>query len=279
MIGYRFTFLENEIEVLRMLAKDYDDEVRIELAECAYCSMPKEIFGILSKDLESEVRKKVYQNENCPEEVLENLKNEHFDFKIELAEDEYTPDNILDFLKTDKNIDVLHNIAQHPNVFEKTLDFLAKEDEDEWDSIDDLMTLKVFIVRNPNVSDDTLKELTKDYFVYSIKESALNVGEEALEKLEKRGFRIENILRELVEFNIESMDDCISQNESTPSDVLDKLSTHFDSYVRENVAKHHNTSIDTLINLSQDKDEDVSEVALNHLKKLNFTEEDLLKIK
>lgn len=253
MIGYRFTFLENEIEVLRMLAKDYDDEVRIELAECAYCSMPKEIFGILSKDLESEVRKKVYQNENCPEEVLENLKNEHFDFKIELAEDEYTPDNILDFL--------------------------AKEDEDEWDSIDDLMTLKVFIVRNPNVSDDTLKELTKDYFVYAIKGSALNVGEEALEKLEKRGFRIENILRELVELNIDSMDDCISQNESTPSDVLDKLSTHFDSYVRENVAKHHNISIDTLINLSQDKDKDVSEVALNHLKKLNFTEDDLLKIK
>ena len=55
----------------------------------------------------------------------------------------------------------------------------------------------------------------------------------------------------------------ISMNPGCSANVLNELSHHGESYIRESVAKNLNTSVETLNNLLKDKDENVKNAAQN----------------
>lgn len=174
-----------------------------------------------------------------------------------IAQDINTSADVLHELALMDDIDILIDVAYHPNISAKTLKLL---------SLHNCSEIRVAIADNPNCPIDVLLNiLSKD-----TNPSVLNVSTQTLTKLFKN-CSIE-LLRQLAEntnstpvilnalYNYEKSSDIpglrifLAEHHNTPTGLLYKLSKDEDMNVRAAVAANRNSPLKLLVDLSQDKE-------------------------
>ena len=194
-----------------------------------------EIFKILFAEGTPEIRYKLSEDENLPPEILAIFAKESDpEIRMNIAKNPNTPPEALKFLSKDRNWSIRVAVAENPNSSGEVLLGLADGGN---------IYVETAIANNPSTPPELLKKLSRsdDYEIRSAIALNPNTSPKTLTRLAKDH-----------ELNVRQF---VIKNRNAPSSALDILTEDWeleDDDV-ELIAKHQNTSPDTLKYLANSK--------------------------
>lgn len=183
------------VEVLKKLAKDWNNEVREQVASNK--NTPAETLSELIKDKVFNIKETQKENPHMPieaiKDILGDLEEEYDNRGVRkiVAENPNTPIETLKELAKDLDFDVRRNVAENTNTPIETLIELSKDEEG---------FVRATVAENPNTPINTLLKLSKDDD-YDVRE---RVAENP--KIKEQGFS--NIIDE---YDFNTQDESFSQ--------------------------------------------------------------------
>jgi len=266
---------------LYTLSKDESEFVRKYVAENE--NTTPELLDALSNDEEPRVRKAVADNPNTPDETLEKLKNdenavvkrsakEAIRFKINKEAAEYKETRLeLEILADNEDDRIRRKVAIHPNASEELLDKLAYDKEEYVRgnvalkktslktlyrlSDDEYPGVRRIIARNERMPEKILIKLLNDEEWFVRKEVFTNPSfpKELLEIFSRSDNEQQRVLA--------------AGSPLAGYSMVESLSTDKSVWVREAVSENLNTPWSILIQLTDDEEKRVKDIAEEYLVK------------
>ncbi len=221
------------LETIKKLLTDKDQRVKYSLAKNPQCT--KELFEKLATDKDTDVRVFLGGYKNTPIDILRKLANDNSTYvKREVFFNTNTPKDLKEQLIKDPDNNLRERIAWDSKD-SKVLEMLSKDPDNE---------VRKAVTRNEDTKPDILSKLAKDEDdkVRQAVATNKNTPLEALKIL------LKDPLGEVIEKAILNPKLDLTQKE------LKDFAKHISRDVRSAVAKHKNTSIEILIELSKDSD-------------------------
>ena len=193
-------------------------------------NIPLHIIEQLKNDSDRNVRLNIFVNPNTPDKILDYLVKEgSTKFGLKPARKTDTPARILDYLKNHPNGTVRLKVAKNPSTPAKTLDYLRN---------DKSLLVREWVARNSSTPNNILEKIANSPTECSF------VSATASRVLEERR----------------------AQDENTPSEILAQLAVdNWGKPVTIAVAQNPNTSLETLQELLNHTDEEVTRLAKYNL--------------
>jgi hypothetical protein len=139
-------------EVLRVLAQDENDDVRIYVAENP--NVPVDVLKVLAQDENDDVRSYVARNPNTSPETLQILaQDENKYIRFNVARNPNTSPEVLQILAQDKSKIVKLVVAENSNTPVEVLQILAQDEDKD---------VRLGIVNNSSTSPEILRQLAQD---------------------------------------------------------------------------------------------------------------------
>ena len=116
----------------------------------------KELFEVLSKDKDSDIRKKIAGDSEAPEKVLEELSHdESEEVRSAVGGNSSTPEEVLKKLKDDKCARVRKSVAGNPSASREDIDAFANDPDP---------TIRVAVAGNLSASREVFDKLVNDAY-------------------------------------------------------------------------------------------------------------------
>jgi len=269
-------------ELREYLSKDLNKDVRAAVFEYKNLNYEELLLLAASPNTDAEtlkalsenrsLRKFVSGNPNTPDETLEELELDNdLDVRAGVAGNPNAPEKILKARAGDKDWEVRVALARNPSVPEETLEYL---------SYDLSSRVRGAVVNNPKIKSDILVRLALDKNInvlwhiankVSAPEAALiilahNEKSKIREAVAANPNATPKILAELSKDEIDTVRDTVAGNKNTPADILIELAKDKNMNVRRSLAYNPATPDAILGLLLKDKTEDVKWAAEEEIK-------------